>query len=139
MGSLPRAKAGVGSAVNDTTRQMGGAIGVAVFGSLMASHFTSSVRDGLRGVASTDVLRQIGDNVGQAVAVADQSPTVRPIASQVVGVAKESFVTGLHLVGFVAAAVTLLAAIGVAVFLPARASDVDANERLAADLEPQPA
>ena len=41
MGSLPRAKAGVGSAVNDTTRQMGGAIGVAVFGSLMASHFTT--------------------------------------------------------------------------------------------------
>ena len=39
MGSLPRAKAGVGSAVNDTTRQMGGAVGVAVFGSLMASHF----------------------------------------------------------------------------------------------------
>ena len=42
MGSLPRAKAGVGSAVNDTTRQMGGAVGVAVFGSLMASHFTTT-------------------------------------------------------------------------------------------------
>ena len=42
MGSLPRAKAGVGSAMNDTTRQMGGAVGVAVFGSIMASHFTSS-------------------------------------------------------------------------------------------------
>ena len=41
MGSLPRAKAGVGSAVNDTTRQIGGAVGVAVFGSLMASHFTA--------------------------------------------------------------------------------------------------
>ena len=47
MGSLPRAKAGVGSAVNDTTRQMGGAVGVAVFGSLMASHFTSSIADKL--------------------------------------------------------------------------------------------
>jgi EmrB/QacA subfamily drug resistance transporter len=43
MGSLPRAKAGVGSAVNDTTRQMGGAVGVAVFGSIIASHFTSEV------------------------------------------------------------------------------------------------
>ena len=49
MGSLPRAKAGVGSAVNDTTRQMGGAVGVAVFGSIMASHFTSSVTDKLGG------------------------------------------------------------------------------------------
>src|SRR6185295_17222710 len=53
MGSLPRAKAGVGSAVNDTTRQMGGAIGVAVFGSLMASHFTSGVSGGFAGRAAT--------------------------------------------------------------------------------------
>ncbi len=37
MGSLPRAKAGVGSAMNDTTRQMGGALGVAVLGSVFAT------------------------------------------------------------------------------------------------------
>ena len=52
MGSLPRAKAGVGSAVNDTTRQMGGAVGVAVFGSLMSSHFTSAMADRLGGIAA---------------------------------------------------------------------------------------
>ena len=33
MGSLPREKAGVGSAINDTTRQVGGALGVAIIGS----------------------------------------------------------------------------------------------------------
>src|SRR5665811_1518552 len=36
MGSLPPAKAGVGSAMNDTTRQVGGALGVAVIGSVFA-------------------------------------------------------------------------------------------------------
>ncbi len=41
MGSLPRAKAGVGSAVNDTTRQVGGAFGVAVLGSILSSQYTS--------------------------------------------------------------------------------------------------
>ena len=41
MGSLPRAKAGVGSAVNDTTRQVGGALGVAVIGSVMTSMYGS--------------------------------------------------------------------------------------------------
>jgi EmrB/QacA subfamily drug resistance transporter len=138
MGSLPRAKAGVGSAVNDTTRQMGGAIGVAVFGSLMASHFTSHVRDGLTGVASPEVISQIGDNVGQAISVAQQSPAASPIAGQVVAVAKDGFVGGLHLIGFVAAAVTFLAAIGVALFLPARARDVDEVAELP-ELEPQPA
>src|SRR6266571_2388740 len=43
MGSLPREKAGVGSAVNDTTRQVGGALGVAVLGSLTASAYHSTM------------------------------------------------------------------------------------------------
>ena len=108
MGSLPRAKAGVGSAVNDTTRQMGGAVGVAVFGSLMASHFTSQVRDGLAGVASPEIIHALGDNVVQAVSVAGATPA--PLGSQIVDVAKDGFVSGLHLIGFVAAGVTFLAA-----------------------------
>jgi EmrB/QacA subfamily drug resistance transporter len=41
MSSLPMNKAGVGSAVNDTTRELGGALGVAVLGSLVASTFGS--------------------------------------------------------------------------------------------------
>jgi EmrB/QacA subfamily drug resistance transporter len=43
MASLPMNKAGVGSAVNDTTRELGGALGVAVLGSLAASAYTSGV------------------------------------------------------------------------------------------------
>jgi fucose permease len=49
MRSLPLHKAGVGSAVNDTTRELGGALGVAVLGSLVASHFRSSV-ESVRGL-----------------------------------------------------------------------------------------
>ena len=60
---LRRAKAGVGSAVNDTTRQMGGAVGVAVFGSIMASHFTSSVTDKLGGDLPARILSAVGNNV----------------------------------------------------------------------------
>ena len=47
MGSLPRAKAGVGSAMNDTTRQVGGALGVAVVGSVMLSVYGGRVGDAL--------------------------------------------------------------------------------------------
>lgn len=99
MGSLPRAKAGVGSAVNDTTCQMGGAIGVAVFGSLMAGHFTSGVATSLRSVVPADVLRQIGDNVGQAVGVANESPAAKQYAPQILAASKDAFVAGLHIVG----------------------------------------
>ena len=45
MGSLPREKAGVGSAVNDTTRQIGGALGVAVIGSVVSSVYAGNVTD----------------------------------------------------------------------------------------------
>ena len=41
MGSLPPGQAGVGSAVNDTTRQTGGALGVAVLGSIFAADDTT--------------------------------------------------------------------------------------------------
>ena len=44
MGSLPREKAGVGSAVNDTTRQMGGALGVAIIGSVVSSVYAGAHR-----------------------------------------------------------------------------------------------
>ena len=47
MGSLPRAKAGVGSAMNDTTRQVGGALGVAVVGSVMLSTYGGELRDAI--------------------------------------------------------------------------------------------
>ena len=45
MGSLPLAKAGVGSAVNDTTRQVGGALGVAIIGSVLSSIYGNAIGD----------------------------------------------------------------------------------------------
>jgi hypothetical protein len=123
MGSLPRAKAGVGSAVNDTTRQMGGAVGVAVFGSLMASHFHSTITDKLGSKLPTGLFAQVRDNVGQAVGVANESRAAKPFSAQIISAAQDTFVSGLHQVGLVAAGITLLAALGVWMFLPARARD----------------
>ena len=50
MGSLPLAKAGVGSAVNDTTRQVGGALGVAIIGSLLASQYRGDMDQAVSGL-----------------------------------------------------------------------------------------
>ena len=43
MSSVPLNKAGVGSAVNDTTRELGGALGIAILGSIVASAYRSNV------------------------------------------------------------------------------------------------
>ena len=124
MGSLPRAKAGVGSAVNDTTRQVGGAVGVAVLGSILSSRYTSLVTAGLRGGVPADVLARARNNIGGAVSTGRGLQTAHaPYADHVLQSAKSAFVSGMHVSVLVAAAVTVVAAAGVAKWLPARAPD----------------
>jgi EmrB/QacA subfamily drug resistance transporter len=53
MGSVPVEKAGVGSAMNDTTRQLGGALGIAVLGSIMIGTYLTSVAPTLDNVRAT--------------------------------------------------------------------------------------
>ncbi|MET0275588.1 MAG: MFS transporter, partial [Acidimicrobiia bacterium] len=75
MGSLPKEHAGVGSAVNDTSREVGGALGVAVLGSLVASGFRSSLGNvahlGAQPNSLADALRDaasLGGRSGSALA-----------------------------------------------------------------------
>ncbi len=125
MGSLPRAKAGVGSAMNDTTRQTGGAVGVAVLGSIMASRFHSSMTSAAQahGVPAS-VAAAARTDVVTAVRTA-QSAAGGRYAATITTLAHQSFVTSFHVASLVGAVVILLAAVGVFAWLPARA----ANER----------
>ena len=72
MGSLPRAQAGVGSAVNDTTRFVGGALGVALTGSVASSVFASHLRPVLTHVPAATSPRR--SSVGGAVTVGQHAP-----------------------------------------------------------------
>jgi EmrB/QacA subfamily drug resistance transporter len=54
MASVPLTKAGVGSAMNDTTRELGGALGVAILGSFVTSTYSSSIADAIKGLSGTD-------------------------------------------------------------------------------------
>lgn len=121
MGSLPRTKAGVGSAVNDTTRQVGGAVGVAVLGSVLSSHYTSAVTDRLGSSVDPGRLEGIKGGVGQAVGIGKSFAG----GESIIVAAREAFVGGMHLAAVVGGSVTLIAALGVARWLPARARDED--------------
>ena len=71
MGSLPTEKAGVGSAVNDTTRELGGALGVAVLGSVLSSVFASKMSDAVSGVELPPKAADAAqDSIGGALGVA---------------------------------------------------------------------
>lgn len=126
MGSLPPAKAGVGSAMNDTTRQMGGALGVAILGSILASVYQPNVESQLTAIGVVDPsLSAAVDSVGGAVqgvvpAIAQTDPA---LAEQIRQIAVNEYVAGQHLAMRVGALVILLAAFIVFKWLPARASD----------------
>ncbi len=120
MGSLPREKAGVGSAVNDTTRQMGGALGVAVVGSLVASVYATQIDD--RGPGLGIVGAALSKARGSLGAALEEAPgSTNPAAFS--RAARDAFVDGLSKGLMVSAAVVAIAAFVAFRFLPAVAHD----------------
>ena len=132
MGSLPREKAGVGSAVNDTTRQVGGALGVAVIGSIVASVYSADINKaassaGLSGTA----LEQSRESLGGALQTAN---SLGANAATFAQEAKDSFVTALSSGLRLGAATMVVAATVAYFFLPARAHVAAPELRPEADL-----
>jgi DHA2 family multidrug resistance protein-like MFS transporter len=111
-------KAGVGSAVNDTTREVGGAIGIAVVGSIVTSVYRSHVANALK-VLPPDLATIAGRNAGAAIEVAGRLPDPTASASFAKAV-RQSFVDGMHLGLRVSAALAVVAGVAVVARLPHR-------------------
>jgi hypothetical protein len=121
MGSLPRARAGVGSAINDTTRQTGGALGVAIIGSVFFAayhHYADKARGLSRASAAA-----LHDSVGRALERAATLPDKQ--GGALVELSREAFVNAMRLAYPIAACFVLLAVFIAWRFLPARGSDDD--------------
>jgi len=119
MGSLPRAKAGVGSAVNDTTREVGGALGVAVIGSLMSSIYGSRVLDQLPSALPAPARHAAADSLGGALVV---STHLGKAGALLVALARSAFVDAMSRASLVTAAIAVVGAFVAWRFLPARAT-----------------
>jgi hypothetical protein len=136
MGSLPLAKAGVGSAVNDTTRQVGGALGVAVLGSVMMSTYRPRVSDAIAGLPlPAEAAHAVTDQVGAALRIGE---SLGPQGAGLVEAASNGFTDGMGVAFLIGAAALLVGAVIVALYLPARAHDHEV-EAPAAGPEPAPA
>ncbi|HYD08477.1 MAG TPA: DHA2 family efflux MFS transporter permease subunit [Acidimicrobiales bacterium] len=125
MSSLPLGKAGVGSAVNDTTRELGGALGVAVLGSVLASIYSSNLGDTVAGLPD-EVAAIATSSLGGALQLVD----VPGLADA----AKQAFVDGLGVATIVGAGVALAGALLVRRLLPPLHHVVDEAEALAQDV-----
>lgn len=125
MGSVPRDKAGVGSAMNDTTRQMGGALGIAVIGSILAAVYRPAVESQMSaaGVPSS-LIATSQESVAGAVLRAASTPGLDPeLAGQIRDIGITEYVNGIHVAMKVGTLVMVLAAFVVFRWLPARAGD----------------
>ncbi|WP_240139605.1 MFS transporter [Streptomyces sp. MUM 178J] len=116
MQSLPREKAGSGSAVNNTFRQVGGALGVAVLGSLLSAVYRREIEGHLQGVPS-GTRHTAGESIEATLAVAEK---LGPAGQALVDQAHSAFLNAMHITALCSAAVALLGAAVVACFLPPR-------------------
>jgi hypothetical protein len=119
MGALPPGKAGVGSAVNDTTRELGGTLGVAIVGSVMSSAYTSHILTALTKIGAPAALTSAAQqSVTAGMRAAEYLPPgLRGVAADA---ARQAFIAGLHNGSLVAAGATTVAALATLAFLPAR-------------------
>ena len=111
MSNVPLSKAGVGSAVNDTTRELGGALGIAILGSIANASYRAHINlSGLGLAANPQSLGQ--DSIGAAASVAGSVPGGSVVRSR----AAAAFTDGFNVASAVSAAITLAAAVAVLVY-----------------------
>jgi EmrB/QacA subfamily drug resistance transporter len=131
MSSVPRDKAGVGSAMNDTTRELGTTLGVAILGSILSSGYASHVKD----VAATlpvgsrsAVEGSLAGALSTAQQLAESGNTVQ--AQQLIDAAKDSWAHGLQLSMSIGAGIVVIAAVICARYLPGRHQPIASVEQL---------
>ncbi len=115
MSAVPSDRAGIGSAMNDTTRETGGALGVAVLGSLVTTRFTAALHPAMAGL-SAQSRRMAGTGLAGALAVASR---LAPAAGDgLARAAKSAFVDGVALASEIAGTVVLATAVAAYFLLP---------------------
>jgi EmrB/QacA subfamily drug resistance transporter len=120
MDVVPRAKAGVGSAINDTTRLFGATLGVAVIGSIYASLYGSRLTEEIPASTPNALAHAAHESVGAALQIANQAATSgHPhFADELRAATSMAFFHGFSAGCLVAGVVAAVGAVGAAALLP---------------------
>ena len=130
--ALPHQKQGVASAVNDTARELGSALGIAILGSALNQAYRDGMAEAVRSLPA-----QAREAALSSIAFAS-SPQVEAAgaaARPVVEAARRSFVDGVHGALVVAAAVALVGAVAVLLLAPRGRGSAVASQRVPGDAE----
>ncbi|MEU2129606.1 MFS transporter [Streptomyces sp. NPDC018352] len=116
MQALPREKAGSGSAINNTFRQVGGALGVAVLGSVLSTVYRGDIEGHLAALPA-GVRDAAGESIEATLAIADK---LGPAGAGLAVSANDAFLKAMHVTAIGSATIALVGALVVALFLPGK-------------------
>ncbi|MEV5431038.1 MFS transporter [Streptomyces sp. NPDC052701] len=116
MQALPREKAGSASALSNTFRQVGGALGIAVLGSVLSTAYRTDI-EGSLGALPAGLRHTAGESVEATLGVAAK---LGPRGRDLVGPAHDAFLHAMHITALWGAGVAVIGAIVVALFLPGK-------------------
>ncbi|MEU9131864.1 hypothetical protein AB0D08_27790 [Kitasatospora sp. NPDC048540] len=120
-GSLGRGQQGVASAMNDTTREVGSAIGIALMGSVYGSHYRDALPSSIDQLPP-QAADSVHDSAAAGLQVAQQAGPQGPALTQAV---QDAFISGLSASLIVVAVIVLAAAIGCLFRAPRQAPNAD--------------
>lgn len=125
MSAVPKARAGMGSAMNDTTRELGGALGIAVLGSILASQYGAKIAPVIGGLPSA--AKQVAaSSLAGALAIGQQ---IGGRAGQsFIAAAKDAWMSGFHRSLLIGAVIIATAAVIAYIGLPDIAADIIPEE-----------
>jgi DHA2 family multidrug resistance protein-like MFS transporter len=122
VGSAPEEKAGAASGISETGAELGGALGIAILGTIGVAIYRSTLARDLPSGLPADVVGAASDTLGAATAVAAEIPA--EIGKAVLSVAQAAFVDGMQISAAIAAVVAVaLAAVAVVMLRPDRDAD----------------
>jgi MFS transporter, DHA2 family, multidrug resistance protein len=135
VGSAPPEQAGAATGVSETSGELGGALGIAILGSMATAVYRSEVATSLPTGIAGDVADAALDTLGGTIAIAQTLP--REVGAVLIAVAQAAFVDAVHVVGVVSGIGALVTAIAAAVALrsvPARSEPEHGGDETAAEV-----
>jgi DHA2 family multidrug resistance protein-like MFS transporter len=126
VGSAPVERAGAASAISETSSELGGALGIAIFGSIGTAVYRRAMWEAMPGGVPPEAMEAARSTLGGAVAVALQLP--QGLSAELLGTAREAFTRAFQLTAAISAAVALMTAfLAMALLRSVRAGDRPAS------------
>jgi DHA2 family multidrug resistance protein-like MFS transporter len=132
VGSAPVERAGAASAISETSSELGGALGIAILGSIGTAVYRRMMADGVPAGIPPEATEAARSTLGGAVAVAEQLPN--QLGTVLLSLAREAFVQAFELISAICAAVVIVTAIVAVVVLRRVGPGTEPHEE--AGLEP---